>query len=59
MAMSLLSCLPTSVQREQDFPSQLRGSPHLLHLDLALVEELAFLKVNLPLLGYFSLDHGE
>ncbi|XP_054833482.1 zinc finger BED domain-containing protein 4-like isoform X2 [Eublepharis macularius] len=57
VAMNLLSCPPTSVQSEQVFShlaDLLRA--RCSRLDPALVDQLAFVKVNLPLLGYPSLD---
>ncbi|XP_053145086.1 zinc finger BED domain-containing protein 4-like [Hemicordylus capensis] len=57
VAVRLLSCPPTSVQSERVFSRA--GdvvTPSRSRLDPGLVEQLVFLKVNLPLLGYPKLE---
>lgn len=53
VALGLLSCPPTSVPSERVFPVVGdAGSPHSSWMAPGLVEQLVFLKVNLPLLGF-------
>uniref|UniRef100_A0A8D0CFW7 HAT C-terminal dimerisation domain-containing protein n=1 Tax=Salvator merianae TaxID=96440 RepID=A0A8D0CFW7_SALMN len=53
VAERFLSCPPSSVQRERVFSMAADGvTPYSLRLETELVEQLVFLKANLPLLGY-------
>uniref|UniRef100_A0A7M4ESI4 HAT C-terminal dimerisation domain-containing protein n=1 Tax=Crocodylus porosus TaxID=8502 RepID=A0A7M4ESI4_CROPO len=58
VAREHLSCPPTSVPSERVFSIAGDVTPHHTSLDPGLVEQLVFLKVNLPLLGFPKLQEG-